>query len=207
MHPPPRLLARWTSVGAFARLKRWTFFFRFLFFLFGAYQAFFPFNPVLSLKRSLWDPFWRGGSFVGCLMRPWQVPGRCFGQFLVLGRSSVFLQMLSGRPPCTCRFLILIRASKFSTNAWLSIFRTENMYVRLKLLLKCLDTRRVLLRTLYTAVYIVLVSWKFASYLFSHELIAATQSVVTGQAPITLERKITSGGETTKKEKMIHTIT
>ena len=29
--------------------------------------------------------------------------------------------------------------------------------------------------------------------LFSHELIATMQSVVTGQAPVTLERKITSG--------------
>ena len=31
--------------------------------------------------------------------------------------------------------------------------------------------------------------------LFSHELVATMQSVVTGQGPITLERKITSGGK------------
>ena len=32
---------------------------------------------------------------------------------------------------------------------------------------------------------------------FSHQLIATMPSVVTGQAPITLERKITSGGKDT----------
>ena len=44
--------------------------------------------------------------------------------------------------------------------------------------------------------------------LFSHYLIATMQSVVvvTGQAPITLERKITSGGKHVK-QKIIHTIT
>ena len=31
--------------------------------------------------------------------------------------------------------------------------------------------------------------------LFSYQLMATVQSVVTGQAPITLERKITSGGK------------
>ena len=47
-------------------------------------------------------------------------------------------------------------------------------------------------------------------FLFSHELIATVQSVVTGQAPITLERKITSGGKqikTRKKQKIIQAIT
>ena len=40
--------------------------------------------------------------------------------------------------------------------------------------------------------------------LFSHELIATMQSVVTGQAPtMTLERKITSGGKTTKKKQKV----
>ena len=40
--------------------------------------------------------------------------------------------------------------------------------------------------------------------LCSHELIATMQSVVTGQAPITLERKITSGGKQIKTEDNTH---
>ena len=44
-------------------------------------------------------------------------------------------------------------------------------------------------------------------FLFSHYPIATVQSVVTGQDPITLERKITSGGRQIKHNKTIHTIT
>ena len=40
--------------------------------------------------------------------------------------------------------------------------------------------------------------------LFSHELMATMQSVVTVQAPITLERKITSGGKQIKTEDNTH---
>ena len=40
-------------------------------------------------------------------------------------------------------------------------------------------------------------------YMFSRELIAAMQSVVTGQAPITLERKITSGGKQKNERQLI----
>lgn len=44
---------------------------------------------------------------------------------------------------------------------------------------------------------------------FPHEVVATTdtmQSVVTEQAPITLDRKITSGGHN-QEQKIIHTIT
>ena len=40
----------------------------------------------------------------------------------------------------------------------------------------------------------------YSYVLFSHELIATVQSVVTGQAPITLEWKITSGRKKQKKK-------
>ena len=40
-----------------------------------------------------------------------------------------------------------------------------------------------------------------------YELVATMQPVVTGQAPMTLERKVTSGGKANKKRKIIHTRT
>ena len=40
--------------------------------------------------------------------------------------------------------------------------------------------------------------------LFSHEVMATMQSVVTGQAPITLECKIISGGKQIKTEDNTH---
>ena len=40
-----------------------------------------------------------------------------------------------------------------------------------------------------------------------YELVATMQPVVTGQAPMTLERKVTSGGKTNKKQEIIYTIT
>ena len=43
--------------------------------------------------------------------------------------------------------------------------------------------------------------------LFPHYLMATMQSVVTGQAPMTLEQKVTSGGKTNKKQEIIYTIT
>ena len=40
--------------------------------------------------------------------------------------------------------------------------------------------------------------------LFSHELMATMQPVVTGQAPITLERKVTSREKQIKTEDITH---
>ena len=51
---------------------------------------------------------------------------------------------------------------------------------------------------LYVDIYIYML------LLFSHSLITTTQSVVTGQAPITLERKNTSGGKQIKTEDNTH---
>ena len=43
--------------------------------------------------------------------------------------------------------------------------------------------------------------WMVGYMLFSHLLIATMQPVVTAQAPITLQRKVTSGGQTNKNRR------
>ena len=46
-----------------------------------------------------------------------------------------------------------------------------------------------------------MILWYCAHMLFWHKLIATMQSAVTGQAPLTLERKITSGGKQMKNRR------